>query len=400
MIANNFLYTLMEHQITVSRCVHNRLFAATMLGLLLFGVIINVDADSDPGQKLKQVREKIDALQTDLSNLRDRRDVEQKELRTTEKEIGRLTRNLQDLRLKQEKQRIHLQDLEQQQRQQKETIKQQLDTLTTQLRTAYMTGRQEYLKMFLNQQEPQQIGRILTYYDYFNHARVGHIDQLRTNLADLDRSSVQIEQERHKITLLTEQLNSQKQALNRSRLARDKALAVLKQDIGKGSGRLEQLRKDEQQLAGLLSRLTKARADSAKNSPSPFSLTGNLLPWPVEGSIKAGFGNPRTPELNWKGVLIEAIEGQSVHAILPGKIVFADWLRGYGLLVIIDHGSGYMSLYGYNQSLQKETGTRVESGETIATVGSSGGNEHAGLYFEIRHNGQPVDPAKWCVARK
>ncbi len=382
------------------RHIQSYLLVTVGFFLLLSVTTFSRVAADEPGQKLKQLREEIDKLQGDLGGLRSRRDSEQKELRATEKKIGRLVRSLRDLKLEQQKQKARLRELEKQQRQQKAEIRHHHEALMAQLRTAYMTGRQEYLKMFLNQQEPQKIGRILAYYSYFNQARIDHIDQLRGKLIELDRLSSEIEQERQKIAHLTEKQNLQKQALEKSRLARSRVLAALKQDINKGSNRLEQLRQNEQRLTGLLSRLEKARAEKPKKSSSPFGQAGHRLPWPVEGRLKARFGSPRTAELRWKGVLIDAAEGQPVQAISPGKVVFADWLRGYGLLIIIDHGSGYMSLYGHNQSLQKETGSWVEAGETISTVGNSGGNEHAGLYFEIRHNGRPVDPAQWCVARK
>ncbi len=382
------------------RHIQSYLLVSIGFFLLLFATTFNRVAADEPGQKLEQLREEIDKLQGDLGGLRFRRDKEQKKLRTTEKKIGQLVRSLRDLKLEQQKQKTRLRELEKQQRQQKAEFRQQHHALMAQLRTAYMTGRQEYLKMFLNQQEPQKIGRILAYYNYFNRARIDNIDQVRGKLIELDRLTSDIEQERQKIARLTEQQNLQKQVLEKSRQARSRALAVLKRDISKGSSRLAQLRQNEQRLTGLLSRLEEAGAQEPSKSSSLFGRAGTRLPWPVEGQIKARFGSPRTAELRWKGVLIDAAEGLPVQAISPGKIVFADWLRGYGLLIIIDHGSGYMSLYGHNQSLQKETGSWVEAGETISTVGNSGGNEHAGLYFEIRHNGRPVDPAKWCVARK
>ncbi len=368
---------------------------------MLFSVTIfgSVAADNSD-QKLKRLQEEIDELQSDLGGLRSRRDAEQKELRATEKKIGRLVRSLQELDLKQQKQKARLRELQKQQLRLEAEIKQQHYALTAQLRTAYMTGRQEYLKIFLNQQQPQKIGRMLAYYNYFNQARIDHIGQLRSRLAEIDQLSAKIERGRHKIAQLAEKRNHQKQALEKSRRARTRILAALKQDISKGGNRLEQLRQNEQQLKGVLSRLEKARVEEPDKSSSLFNRAGRRLQWPVKGRIKARFGSPRTAELRWKGVLIDAAEGQPVQAILEGKVVFADWLRGYGLLVIIDHGSGYMSLYGHNQSLQKETGSLVKAGETISMVGNSGGNEHTGLYFEIRHNGRPVDPAQWCVARK
>ncbi len=368
--------------------------AVAILILLLSAATGLSAAEGAPERKLQQVQEKIDALQSHLEGIRGRRDAEQRRLRAVEKRIGRLSSSLRILKRKQQRQRVRLTALGRELESQNRMIAQQRGALALQLRTAYMTGRQEYLKMFLNQQEPQKLGRVLTYYRYFTQARNARIDQLRSAIEKTHRLSTQLTEERRRLARVAERYADQKRELEQSRQARGKLLTALKRAFRKGRGRLEQLRQDEQRLTELLSRMKQAQ----KAAP-PFG-NGGQLPWPVEGAILAGFGTPRTAELRWKGVLIAAAEGEPVQAIAAGKVVFADWLRGYGLLVIIDHGGGYMSLYGHNQSLQKETGSRVTQGEVISTVGNSGGNERAGLYFEIRHNGEPVDPMRWCVARK
>ncbi len=356
-------------------------------------------AEDTPSQRLEQVREQIDVLQSDLGGLEQRSKKEQKALRTVEIEIGRLSRNLRLLKEKLRKQRNRLQRLEVQQRRHEVAVERQKRSLEKQLRTAYMTGRQAYLKMVLNQQEPQKLGRVLIYYDYFNRARAERIHRLREQLAVLQRLAGEAKEERSIIARLAEQREREKKALDRSKRKREEVLATLQQEIGKGRARLERLRKDEADLKALLLRLKRQAKQSSGPSPFGEGNRGRFL-WPVDGPIKAAFGSPRTRELRWKGVLIDAPEGAPVKAISAGRVVFADWLRGYGLLVIIDHGSGYMSLYGHNQSIRKEAGSQVKAGEVISTVGNSGGNVHSGLYFEIRRNGQPVDPARWCVARK
>ncbi len=378
----------------------NRLFAGARVWLLALVTVSGAGAADDPGQNLKQLRKEINELQRELGGLHGRRDAIQKQLRITEKEIGQLTRTLQELDQKRQQQQSRLQELERQQLQQKAEIRRQYDALAAQLRAAYMIGRQEYLKMFLNQQEPQKTGRILKYHDYFNRARINDINEVRNRLAKLARLAARIEQERAQVEQLTGQWNRKKKALEKSKQARNRVLVAIKQDIGRGGDRLKQLLHNEQQLKKIVSRLrAREKKQPRVSGGSPFGADGRL-PWPVEGVIKARFGSARTSELRWKGVLIAAEEGHPVRVIWSGKVVFADWLRGYGLLIIVDHGSGYMSLYGHNQSLRAGVGSRVEAGETISIVGNSGGQEQTGLYFEIRHNGQPVDPARWCVARK
>ena len=356
-------------------------------------------AEDTAGRRLEQLREQIDLLEQDLGGLEQRSEKEQKALRTVEIEIGRLSRRLRLLKGKLRKQHNRLQQLEMQRRQYESAVEKQRRSLERQLRTAYMIGRQAYLKMVLNQQEPWKLGRVLIYYDYFNRARAERIHRLREQLTHLRRLATEAREERSTIARLTEQREREKRALDRSKRKREEVLAALRQKIGEGRARLERLRKDEADLKALLLRLKRQAKQSSGPSPFGEGNRGRFL-WPVDGPIKAAFGSPRTRELRWKGVLIDAPEGAPVKAISAGRVVFADWLRGYGLLVIVDHGSGYMSLYGHNQSIRKEEGSQVEAGEVISTVGNSGGNVHSGLYFEIRRDGQPVDPAQWCVARE
>ncbi len=367
---------------------------------LILPMSVVADSGAAPDRKLEQVREEIDVLQHGLGGLERRSEKEQEKLRTVEVEIGRLSRGLQLLKSKLRKQRDRLRQLEVQRRQHVAEMERQKRSLEKQVRTAYMAGHQAYLKMLFNQQKPQKLGRMLVYYDYFNRARAEQIRLLRSRLTELERLAGEIDRERSAIAALAAEREEERKALEKSKRKRGKVLAALQQEIGKGRARLDRLRRDEAELKELIARLKQKRERSP--TPSPFGGRGGKgrFLWPVEGPIKAAFGSPRTRELRWKGVLIDAPEGEPVKAISAGNVVFADWLRGYGLLVIIDHGSGYMSLYGHNQSLQKEAGTRVEAGEVISTVGNSGGHMHSGLYFEIRHNGQPVDPARWCVARK
>ncbi len=357
--------------------------------------------ERDTEERLRELREQIGELRDELEDLQGRKLDAEKRLRSTEKRIGRLVRSLRELKTRERRQRALLEELESRQRRHREQIREHSRALSAQLRTAYLTGRQEYLKMLLNQQDPQRIGRLLRYYDYFSRARAEQIAWLRSETAQLQERAARIERERRDIVRLQERQRSWKRELERTRRARARAVAALRREIGEGDRRLASLRRDEERLSGVLERLKRERpAGPPGGETPPFGSGGDAPRWPVEGAIQAHFGSPRSADLRWKGVLLQAEEGQPVHAIADGEVVFADWLRGYGLLVIIDHGSGYLSLYGHNQSLRKEVGSRVRAGEIISTVGNSGGNERAGLYFEIRHNGRPVDPARWCVARK
>ncbi len=351
-------------------------------------------------QKLERVQEQIGIVESDLGKLELRSEKEQQRLRATEVEIGRLSRSLRTLKSKLRDRRSRLKELEAQRNRYADEMESQKRSLEELLRTAYMTGRQAYLKMLLSQQDPQKVGRVLTYFDYFQRARAERIHEIRERLKEFERLAEAISQERSAIAQLVDERMREKEALEKSKRKRERILALLRQEMGKGRAELERLRASEAKLKALLARLKRQGGEKPLFSP-PMNCRGKKgFAWPVNGTIKAAFGTPRTRELRWKGVLIDAPEGEPVKAVSAGNVVFADWLRGYGLLVIIDHGGGYMSLYGHNQSLQKEAGTHVQAGEVISTVGNSGGNVHSGLYFEIRHNGQPVDPARWCMAQK
>jgi septal ring factor EnvC (AmiA/AmiB activator) len=272
-----------------------------------------------------------------------------------------------------------------------------------QIRAAYEIGNQEYLKVLLNQEDPNEIARMLTYYDYFNQARSKQIDFYNFTLLDLNRVTQELSEE----TLL---LESQKRALGtqQKRLAsaqKEKkiALKALISQISTTGAALSKKEKDREKLEQVLGKLQESIVNNIgePQSGKPFAgMQGKLL-LPVEGRISHRFGNQRNQgKLDWHGIFIDAAEGKSVYAVQYGRVVFSVWLRGFGLLMIISPGEGYMSLYGHNQALFRETGDWVSADEVIAAVGDSGGQAKTGLYFEIRIDGKPTNPQNWCVARE
>jgi len=351
---------------------------------------------------LSQVRNRIEALRKEIERTQTRHDSVRSELRDIEREMGKLYRGLKQLDRKLAKQQRKLQDLQQQRKRLKADLATQHKLLSRQVLAAFMIGRQEYMKLLLNQEDPAAVGRTMTYYDYFNRARVQRIDATRATLKQLQ----QVEQA---ITIQTRALNEVRQqqlgkraALQKRSQDRATVVAKLSQQLQGKAQELKHLVEDEQRLQDLVGRLDRAIPDilTAPGSHKPFARLRGKLIWPTKGQLLVSFGTRREGgRLKWNGVLIRANEGREVHAVSHGRVAYADWLRGYGLLMIIDHGNGYMSLYGHNQALYKETGEWVEAGEVVASVGKSGGQSRAGLYFEIRHNGKPTDPAKWCRGR-
>ncbi len=242
------------------------------------------------------------------------------------------------------------------------------------------------------------MGRTMAYYKYFNQARQAHIEQALQSITRLDEVTMRLEQEKRLLQALRKEQLAGKRALEKTRRQRARLVAQLGQEIHSKEEQIKQLRQNEQQLKAVLDAIEDSLVDilPAEQQRKFVAYKGRLT-WPARGRIDNRYGQSHHKgRLKWHGALIHAREGSTVHAVSRGRVAYADWLRGYGLLVILDHGDGYMSLYGHNQSLLKEVGDWVEVDEAIANVGNSGGQESAGLYFEIRHNGRPANPARWC----
>lgn len=271
-----------------------------------------------------------------------------------------------------------------------------------QIRAAYEIGNQEYLKVLLNQEDPNEIARMLAYYDYFNEARVDQIVNYNQTLTELDNVSQALALEVIQLEQNQALLETQRSALAVNQNEKEHALRALIAQISSTGTEISKLVEDRSRLEKLLERLHTSLANiPTPGSAQPFSGMQGKLQLPATGKISHRFGHQRNQgKLRWHGVFIDAPEGDPVYAVHYGRVVFSDWLRGFGLLLIISHGEGYMSLYGHNQVLYRETGDWVTAGDMIATVGDSGGQNKTGLYFEIRIGGKPSDPQKWCVARE
>ncbi|MFO7592985.1 MAG: peptidoglycan DD-metalloendopeptidase family protein [Pseudomonadota bacterium] len=369
------------------------------LVLLLAASPLVADERQAKEAELKQLRERISALQQQLSKVRNRHEALRSELRETEKRIGVLNRNIRRLDADLDTRKAQLEKLQKQERELQRSVADQRDYLAGQVRAAYAMGRQEYLKILLNQQSPATVGRVVTYYDYLNEARSRRIERFSKTIHELERVRSEAEAEAKQLREVRERRAIEKSALEQSRNLRAQVLKKLKREINSKDQRLAGMRRDEKQLKELIRALADALADipAEAGNRKPFASLKGRMKWPVQGPLLVDYGSTRKlGKLNWNGVMIGAGEGHEVKAISHGRVAFADWLNGYGLLLIIDHGDGYMSLYGHNQSLYKEAGDWVETGEAIASVGDSGGADRVGLYFEIRKDGRPTNPVRWC----
>lgn len=345
-------------------------------------------------QELAQLRARIQTLRTELAGAHRTQGELLNSLKTSELAIGRINQRLRALDTEAQQYNARLARLQRDKEQLAAELSAQRHALTAQVRAAYLMGRQDYLKTLLNQQDPARLGRGLLYYNYFNRARAERIAQASAGLERLTATTEAIEQQRARLAELRVEQQQEKEALDDGQQTRELILARLSADIQRKDTQLARLLEDEHALDVLLKRLPRA---TGKADTLPFAALKGKLPWPVHGAATAPFGSRRLDDrAHWQGVLIEGRAGDDVHAVAPGRVAFAEWLRGFGLMMIIDHGDGYMTLYGRNQALYKGVGDRVEAGEVIAAMGASGGNERPGVYFEIREQGVPRDPLAWC----
>lgn len=375
---------------------HIPLVTGLLLGLA--GGWLGATGNADQEAKLKVLRERIGALQQRMDQTRGEQTQLNKALRDTEQKVGKLTRKLRVLGGRLARQQDKLQKLRAKEQADSRALVAERNALAEQLRAAYAAGRQERVKLLLNQEDPATLSRVLTYYDYLHRYRARRMEELQERLAELAKTREQIDHETQRLADLQASAAREKQALDATQAERRQVVRALAQDLLDQGQEMARLQRDEQALQNLLQGLRDALADIPPDAGAEerFSERRGQLAWPTAGRLVARFGQTKVGSLRWDGVMISAPEGREVHAVHAGRVAYADWLRGFGLLMIIDHGDGYMTLYGHNQSLFKETGDWVAAGEAIAAVGNSGGRDSAGVYFGIRYKGKPVDPVRWC----
>ncbi|WP_323773414.1 murein hydrolase activator EnvC family protein [Alcanivorax sp.] len=374
-----------------------------LLLLLLLPALLPVSGTADTAPSKAQL-EKLKSRISELSDAQSRelreRDSVQASLREAELRISRLTREQRSLEKKASTARQRLNDLEAEQAVLAAEKRTQLDWLGKTVRASYQAGRQERIKLLLNQEQPDQIARLLRYQEYYQRARSDRLKAVNGELDELKAIALRVDKARQ--VLLEKRTEVQRHAdkLQGAQKERQTTLASLNRSLDSRGSNLNQLKADQQRLQKLLEDMQRSLNDiPADLGGKPFGNLAGKLPWPVEARISTGYNSRREGALRWQGVIFNAAPGTPVRAIHAGRVVFADWLRGYGLLTIVDHGNGYLTLYGYNQSLLREVGEWVSAGDSLALAGNSGGNRTNGLYFEIRHRGKAVNPTRWCNQR-
>jgi septal ring factor EnvC (AmiA/AmiB activator) len=380
-----------------------------LIGLALLFTVPLATAESTNGVRLQEVQTELKALSEDQASTTANKKALYSKLEQQSKAASQLKKTLYELELSIKKQAQKILELEQDYKKQAKAHSIQLEALNQQLRVAYTSVQPNYLKVLLNQHDPAKISRSTTYFKYFHEARQQHLSDITDSLNALSEQQTKLAMAQKQQETLFQKQQSQQRLLEEQNQQRLATIKELDSKLAKQSNRIANLKQEEEALQALFKQL-ESQPTPPKTQSSPkivqtqpkthsnkkFSQLKGQLPWPIHGKVTARYGSAKNlGKLTWQGIMINAPSGDEVKATADGIVVFSGWLRGFGLLIIVDHGDKYMSLYGNNESLLKEVGETVSSGELIALSGDKGIRQHAGLYFEIRHKGNPTNPMTW-----
>jgi len=380
--------------VLITRLFLNVVLCSTLCITPVLSIAQETDTQKETSKKLNNVKNSISQQKASIQKTTVKRKQLQQQLKTDDLAIAKNAKKMSLTQQEQQKTQTELIKLSKQKRLFSKEKKQQEQVLARQLRAAYSTGHHDYLKLMLNQEKPASVQRTVTNYQYLNNARMKEIDNFKETLDKLLLVTTKHQQQSENLKVLTQQQLQQKVELKNNKKQRSKTMVLLNKELIDSKQLLTQLIEEEENLVSALEQL--AQLSQPEENLNGLSKLKRKLSWPVKGRINRSFGSQKQGFLKWKGVLMAAPVGRQVKTIHSGIVLFADWLKGYGLVTVIDHGEGYMSLYGHNQTMLKSVGERVETGEPIALVGQSGGQLQPGLYFEIRYRGQAVNPKKWC----
>ena len=353
-----------------------------------------------PGQ-IEDLKEEIADIDEWLADAEEDRSSLEQQLSGLEQEIGRLTRERRELRQQAREQQLRLTELGKEETELTRVLESQRDSLKKQIRAAWMEGDAPAVKVLLNEIDPDKVARTMTYYEYLSRDTIDRLEAFAANLRQLKETQKQVKAGRMRLAELEENVADRQQKLSSSKKEREQTLAALKTDISNRLSEREELEEDRKRLEKLLREVEEAIANiPTPNESDPFGSLKNKLPWPAEGKVVRNFGDSyASGKLKHNGLLINTAEEGDVKAVHYGRVVFANWLRGFGLITILDHGDGYMTLYGHSSSLFTSPGDWVEAGEAIAQAGRTGGTNDPAVYFEVRHNGKPDNPRRWLGNR-
>ena len=374
-------------------------FTATLALTLLLGAAPALAQQEVTPAQIEELKERIEDIDDWLEDAEEDRSALERQLAATEKNISRLTRERRSLRQQAERQQQRLRELEKEAQELTRTLNRQRDSLKTQIRAAWMEGDAPAVKVLLNEIDPDKIARTMTYYEYLSKDTVTRLEAFRQSLQELRSTQAAVQSTRVELARTEENVAKRQQDLTASRQERQQTLAALNADIQNRRSEREELESDRKRLENLLEEVQQAINNiPSPNESQPFASLRNKLPWPVKGQVLSRYGERYADgKLRRNGLLIATGDDAEIRAIHYGRVVFANWLRGFGLITIIDHGDGYMTLYGHSSSLFTSPGDWVAAGEPIAQAGRTGGTDSPALYFEVRHNGKPDNPGRWLA---
>jgi murein hydrolase activator len=372
------------------------------MGLLLVALAQAADDSAAKQQQLDKLKAKLTQVQQAQDQALQRRDAVQVQLRASERAIAAANHDYQELDRQVGTAEGQLSDLQRQKAVRQAALDAEKTALAQQVQATYREGQDSQLRLLLDAQDPEAVGRLLAYYDYVNQARAQRIGEVRQQITALDQVDVRIQQQLTSLTALRDSRARTLSTLQDRGRSRKQLLASLDTGIKNRNAEMARLNKDQQAMQSLVDSLNQAMSGvpAELTQGRRFSaLRGHLL-WPVGGRMLDYFGQPRAGgHLHWEGDLIAAPMGTPVRAISQGRVVYADWMPHFGLIVIVDHGEGYMSIYAHNQNVTRQVGDWVKAGDTIAALGDSGGQDEPALYFELRHGNDTLDPRRWCRGR-
>lgn len=376
-----------------------RLAALSLLCLLQAGTTLAQGAADE--KELGRLQQAITRIKDELADTRKKRGSVASQLEELETSISSVQRSLRDLNARLASSEEQLGSLQDQAGTLEQQRSAQLEHVRRYLQAAHRAGKASTLKLLLNQDDPALGARMLRYYQYLGNARLAHLADFRDTLVSMAEVSTGISTTSEDMLAQQAALEAEQAQLAQRQLERQTLLDELDVSLQSGSAELAALEQQRAEVEALLEELRNSIAElDAGGADTPFAERKGMLPWPTDGKVLYRFGSKHElGDLTRDGITLAAAAGTRVQAVHHGRVVFSDWLGNSGQLLIIDHGDGFMTLYAHNQELLKTEGDWVAAGETIATVGNTGGQRDSALYFEIRRNGKAENPVNWCIAR-
>ena len=401
------------------------LAALVFLALPASGKAAKPGPAADP-EDLRLLRTRIERLKTAIAGDEETRTEARDALRESEQAISEANRKLHNLSMERQAARAELTQLNAETRHIEAELSRRQETIGRLLSVRYLNGETDYLKLLVSGADPNQTSRELHYYGFITKAQAELARGLRDSLARIKELQDETREMTADLTRIEASQKSERNRLAREQVARRGVLDKVSTRLREQRRQVRGLERDESRLSRLIAEIGKVIAEETQRSrtatkvmprnarndavppsqgpepgaPQSFATLKGSLRLPVRGELAGRFGSARPDGgPSWKGLFIRAASGQEVRAVAPGRVVFAEWMRGFGNLLILDHGKGYLTVYGNNEAVLKQVGDQVRSGDAVATTGASGGSTESGLYFEARHEGRPFDPLKWVTLK-